>query len=804
MTWLKSYSGRLSIATALLSAALIAYQVAIMQLLSFVQWHHFANMIISIALLGFGAAGSLLSLYRKQLLQISDTLLPLLMIFSGAAMALAVELNNSRTFRFDSYLLFTDRRQWLALLMNYIFFFIPFFSGALALGIIFVKHVAAIGKFYFSNLAGSGIGAVLAAILAWFFMPANFTSAVALPAIAAGCFIISPQKKLLTLSVALCSTAFIVYKIIFPAELNLSQYKSLSRTMHLPAAQITLQKASPYGLLQVVQAEALRYAPGLSLAFSGEVPEGKAIFNNGDWYGPVTYWYERDSFHLLDYTSMSMPYVLKQRKKVLVLHAASGLFVSQALSNGADEIDAVEQHRVVAGLLKNELAGDNDSLYHRPQTKLYVTEPRTFLSAADKKYDLIQLAVAGSFGGGVGLFAMREEYSMTKEAFLKMWHLLADDGVISISAWMDYPFRNSLKTAATLIETLEAAGINQLPFHLAAVRSWGTVTFILKKSPITAADTSRVRAFCNEMSFDPLLLPGLQPHERMLFNRISDTSFFTCLDELMAGKKEKLYSDYDFHLRPATDDKPYFSQFLRWKSLPYLSGIFGSQSVSFLELGWLVAAITFLQITALAVLLIILPLFRLERGGKGKLRAFFYFSGLGIGYMFLEIVLIQKFILFLGNPVYAAAFVIAVLMLASGAGSYYSSRFDDAQADAPTYRLNLVLFVIAVLLLLYSWLLAPVLTQLTAVDAWLKLFISVFIIALPAFFMGMPFPLGLKRLAATEEKNVPWAWGINGCMSVISAAMASLLTVETGFASVLLFAACAYAISLLSLQFLKK
>ena len=426
MTWLKSYSGRLSIATALLSAALIAYQVAIMQLLSFVQWHHFANMIISIALLGFGAAGSLLSLYRKQLLQISDTLLPLLMIFSGAAMALAVELNNSRTFRFDSYLLFTDRRQWLALLMNYIFFFIPFFSGALALGIIFVKHVAAIGKFYFSNLAGSGIGAVLAAILAWFFMPANFTSAVALPAIAAGCFIISPQKKLLTLSVALCSTAFIVYKIIFPAELNLSQYKSLSRTMHLPAAQITLQKASPYGLLQVVQAEALRYAPGLSLAFSGEVPEGKAIFNNGDWYGPVTTWNERDSFHLLDYTSMKLPYILKQRKKVLVLHAASSLFVSQALSNGADEIDAVEQHRVVAGLLKNELAGDNDSLYHRPQTKLYVTEPRTFLSAADKKYDLIQLAVAGSFGGGVGLFAMREEYSMTKEAFLKMWHLLAD------------------------------------------------------------------------------------------------------------------------------------------------------------------------------------------------------------------------------------------------------------------------------------------------------------------------------------------------------------------------------------------
>lgn len=805
MSRLKSYTGRLSIATALLSVSLIAYQVAIMQLLSYVQWHHFANMIISIALLGFGAAGSLLSLWRKQLLSISDTLLPLLMIFSGAAMALAAELNNSSIFRFDSYLLFTDRRQWLALLMNYIFFFMPFFAGALALGIIFVKHVSAIGKIYFFNLAGSGFGAVLAAVLAWFFMPANFTSAVALPAIAAGCFIISPQKKLPAAMLALCSAAFIVYKIIFPAEINLSQFKGLGRTMHLPSAQITLQKASPYGLVQVVQADALRYAPGLSLAFSGDVPESKVIFNNGDWYGPVATWNERDSFHLLDYSSMALPYVLKQRKKVLVLHAASGLFVSQALSNGADEIDAVEPHRVVAGLLKNELAADNDSMYHKPQVKMHITEPRTFLSAAGKKYDLIQLPVAGSFGGGVGLFAMREEYSLTKEAFLKMWQLLTDDGVISITAWMDYPFRNSLKTAATLAETLEAAGVGPLQSYIAAVRSWGTVTFILKKSPITTADTSALRAFCNEMSFDPLLIPGLQQEERMQFNNMSDSAYFSYLDELMTGKKEKLYGDYDFHLQPATDDKPYFSQFLRWKSLPYLSGIFGSQSVSFLELGWLVAAITFLQITGLAVLLIILPLFKLGWRSKGKLWTLFYFSGLGIGYMFLEIVLIQKFILFLGNPVYAAALVIAVLMLASGAGSYYSSRFDDAfAAHVPANRLKPVLFIIAVVLLLYSFFLTPLLTQLMIAAEWLKLTMAIFIITLPAFFMGMPFPLGFKMLAAAEEKNVPWAWGINGCMSVISAALASLLTVEIGFTSVVLFAAIAYVISLLAILFLKK
>src|SRR5687768_2172648 len=188
------YRHRLMAAMALLSIALIAYQVAVIQLLSYVQWYHFANMVISVALLGFGAAGTLLTVKRNWLLQHSDTLLPVLMILCGLMMMGAVEFSLSRFARYDSYLLFTDRLQWLKLLLNSLFFFIPFMLGALALGIVFIKYVAEIGSFYFSNLVGSGIGAVTAAFLSWYFLPASLPLVMALIALVAGLLLMNGKR----------------------------------------------------------------------------------------------------------------------------------------------------------------------------------------------------------------------------------------------------------------------------------------------------------------------------------------------------------------------------------------------------------------------------------------------------------------------------------------------------------------------------------------------------------------------------------------------------------------------------------
>ena len=797
-SWASSSRLRLMVAVALLSVALIAYQLAIIQLLSYVQWYHYANMVISIALLGFGAAGTLLSLNRNRLLKHSDTLVPLLMILCSLMMAAAVEFGRNSFARFDSYLLFADRRQWLKLLISSLFYFIPFMLGALALGIVFIKYVQEIGRYYFSNLVGSGTGAVVAALLAWYFLPASLPVVMALIAMISALILLQGKKQWYLVITAVIGAAFIIYRIQKPATINLSEYKSLSRTMNLPSSRITIQKPGPYGLVHVVAADALRYAPGLSLAFNNEVPVKKAIFNNGDWFGPVDSWNTKDSTHLLDYTTMATPYLLKKRNKVLVLNAGSGLHVSHALSHGALRVDAVEPHRGVHQLLIKELAGENDSLYYRTGVKMHNTEPRSFLSATENKYDLIQLPVIGAFGGGTGLYSMREEYMLTKEAFLRMWSLLEDDGVISITAWMDYPFRYSLKIISSLTETLSNGGVGDPRMQLAAVRSWGTITFILKKTGFSTSDASVIRKFCNDYFFDPLWLPGLKTEERTLYNAISDSSFFVYADELLSGNREKLYSEYGFHIRPATDNKPYFSQFLRWKSLPQLTTIFGSQTASFLELGWLIAVINFLMVSLLAILLILLPLMKLGWRGSPKGWTVLYFSGLGAGYMLFEIVLIQKFILFFGNPVYAAAFVICSMLLSSGAGSYYSSRLFPGRVV-----IRKILLLVFLILLLYTFFLSPLLNIVAGYSDLFKLFISLPLVAFPAILMGMPFPLGMRALAAIGEKNVPWAWGINSSVSVISAALATLMAVEVGFSAVIFFAAVFYSLSMLSMYLLK-
>lgn len=800
MKGLFNYHSRLLAATGLLSVALIAYQVAIIHLLSFTQWHHFAYMIISIALLGFGAAGTFLSLKRAVLLRQSKMLLPFLMILSGALMILAIWAGNSDMFRFDSYLLFVERRRWLTLVINYLLYFLPFFCGALALGIIFTRDVSQIGKFYFSNLLGSGIGAVTAALLAWYFVPSALPAVVSIIAITAGIILFTRETHRLLIVFAAVAAGICFFRILYPVTLVSSEYKSLSRTLNLPHATVFIKKASPYGLVQVVSADALRYAPGLSLSFTGEVPVQKAVFNNGDWYGPLISWSVKDTFHLLDYTTTSLPYALKKVNNVLVLHSGTGIFVSHAISRNVSVIDAVEPHVAIADLLIHELASDNDSLFFHPSVHLHTIEPRTFLTNTKNKYNLIQLPFIGAFGGTSGLYAMREEYMLTKEAFLQMWQLLDSEGAISITAWMDYPFRNPLKITSTIAEVMDEIKISNPGMHLAAVRNWGTITFLLKKSPLSENEINTIIKFCDHYYFDPVLLPGISAGEKTRYNAMSDTSFFKYMDQILSGKvkREAFYKEYDFHLRPATDNKPYFSQFLRLKSLPRLSALFGMQSVPFIELGFIISALTVVQISLLAILFIILPLFKIGWQGKSRLWTFLYFSGIGIGYMFLEIVLIQKFILFLGNPVYAATMIIGIMMLGSGIGSLASSYF-----PVNSKVIKLIFFGIVLLLLFYSFFLPSLLENISGFSVFSRICIFTVLIIIPAFLMGFPFPSGLKLLSGIEEKNIPWAWGINGCMSVISASLASLIAVEAGFTIIMMLASVAYGVSLCSLLLLK-
>ena len=783
-------SPRIPFAIGLLSVANIAFQLSLMQILSLVQWHYFAYMVISMGLLGFGAAGTCIALFRTWMLDRFTWIVPVAMILAGLSMGLVVPLSQMPSVRFDTMLLFADPTQLWRLLLTYLLFFLPFFGSALAIGLVYVKYVQHIGQLYFADLFGSGMGGLLVLGLFWWFVPQQLPAVIAVLPVIAG-FILIPKAHIRYGILAIAAMLLITMNIYVPT-LHMSQFKSLQKTLDLPEVEITHTRRSPFGLMQVVASPVLRYAPGLSLNYQQEVPVRKAIFNNGNWFGPVIGRNEEDTATVLDYTTAALPYRMQSREKVLVLNAGTFEDVLQAITQKAGLATAVEPNTVATGLLSNELASETDSLLLHPAVQVHHRSARNYLMLDTIRYDLITLPMIDAFGGMAGLNALQEQYTLTQEAFTQMWHLLSPTGVISVSTWMDYPFRNPLKVLATLVEMLEAQGIQYPERHIASVRSWGTITFCAKKTPLTEEEIQKIRSFCEEMSFDPVILPHLQAEERSAFNALQDSSFFSYVDQILSPQRAAFYQDYDFNIRPATDNRPYFSQFFRWSSFFKLQEIFGSQAVPLYEIGYLVVIITLVQVVIAAILLIVLPLFRIGWRGGHKGWTLLYFSGLGLGYMFVEIVLIQRFHLYLGHPIYAVSAVISTLLVCSGIGSFLSSRLSPDRK-----KLWALTLIIGVLLLVYAFGLTPVLQSTIAFPWVVKIPLAFLLIALPAVLMGLPFPLGLRWLSVQNELQAPWAWGVNACLSVISAVLAMVITVEWGFMGVMILAALAYLMAFL-------
>ena len=242
--------------------------------------------------------------------------------------------------------------------------------------------------------------------------------------------------------------------------------------------------------------------------------------------------------------------------------------------------------------------------------------------------------------------------------------------------------------------------------------------------------------------------------------------------------------------RPAIIE-PYFSQYIKWSNLKRLAQFFGNRSLPFFEIGYLLVIITLIQISIASFVLILLPLFKIGWKGKSKAGIILYFGGIGLGYMFVEMVFIQRFMLYFGNPVYAASAVITSLLIFSGLGSYHSNYFTRYKK-----RLLMIFIFIVLILFAYSFVLTPVLQQTVHVNLFLKLLIVFLITAPLAFCMGIPFPAGLSQISKMNSAWIPWAWGINGCVSVISTALATVVAVEMGFTWVMLFAALAYCLPL--------
>lgn len=768
---------RILFAVFAVSMALIAFEISLLSVLSITQWSHFASLVISVALLGFGAAGTVLALARRRMLDRFDRIVPVLLNLCAISLALVIPLSQTGIARFDSYLIFVESEHMLGLASTCLILAIPFLLGALAIGLCFVRYTDYVGRVYLWNLVGSGLGGGLAVGLMWFVEPQAIAPLCGLIA-ASGSVVLTAVRRFHAGWLSLIAAAVCIAGFLSPAELSRSQYKSISRALDLPNASIVHRDLSPLGPVEVVSAPALRSAPGLSLRFDGEVPVHRLAFVHGDPAGSLASPESPASDHL-DYTTRALPFELDSVATALILKAGSGEAVRHAVSRGAEDVRAVEPHRGLTGLWSGGL----------DRTKVVNHDPRTWLDRDRSQYDLIVLPPFGSFGGTVGLEEAAEDYLLTREALQAAWDRLGPTGIMTVSVWLDYPYRAPLQVLSSLVDAMSER-VDTLDQHLVAVRSWADVTFAVSRAPLSSDQSAAVRAFCNRAGFDPLLLPGIESAERIRYNALSDETLLDHVDALIGGERDAFVSGYPFHIGPVTDDRPYPVRYLRWGRLPELIRTFGDSTTPFFGLGLFLAALTFAQAIVLSLLLIVAPLVIVRSVRRGGMRTLLYFSGLGVGYLLIEIVFIHRFTLFLGTPVYAAAAVIAAMLIGSGIGSHFSGRFAPGARVAAAAASCVV-----AILLIYIPFLQVIFDAAISLDLSWRGLIALAAIIPPAFLMGFPFPIGLRTVAEKNDAQVPWAWGVNGFLSVVGASAAGLVAMEFGFSAVMIVGAASYVLA---------
>ena len=797
----------LGLAVSLVSAAALAYEILLTRLFAIIQWHHFAYMIISVALLGYGAAGTMVTLLRPRLEQYPA------LVFASAAAAFGVTSMGcfllAQALPFNALEFLWDVRQPLWLLVMYMLLFVPFFLAAVCVCLAFTRYAAQARRVYAFDLVGAALGS-LGVIFALFAVkPAMVLGCVAaLAAIAAGLFWLSAGGRPRAAALAPLTLALVAFVAAqTPAgQLRMSPYKSLSKALEVMGAEVQAERSSPLGQLTVVESNAVpfRHAPGLSLSAPQPPPDQLGLFTDGEGFSALNrYDGSRDSLVYVDYLTSALPYHLTGAPRVLVLGAGAGTDVLQALYHGAPTVDAVELNPQMADLVERDFGEFSGRPYSRPGVSLHIAEARSFAAASRDHFDVIQFGPLDAFGASAaGLYALNESYHYTVEALQRYLMRLQPGGYLVMTRWVDLPPRDALKLFATAVVALEKQGVRDPGARLAMIRNWNTATLIVKNGELTPQDIARLREFCRSRGFDLVWHPGMRAGDADIYNRLQQPYFHEGAVALLGGQRADFIERYKFNIAPATDDRPYYFNFFRWKTLPELLQLRDRGGLPLLDWGYPLLIATLAQALVLGAALILLPLARLRGPGARivagvQWRTAAYFAALGTGFMFVEIAFIQKFVLFLGHPLYAVAVVLFAFMLCAGLGSLLSQHL--ARVAAPGFLL-LVPPIAAIVLLcgVYLIWLPGAINALIALPDAARIAITVLLILPLGLSMGMPFPLGLEALGARTPSLVPWAWGISACASVAGAVLASVLAIHAGFNAVLMVAVILYVSTLAS------
>lgn len=796
------------IAIALLSASVLAYEVLLTRLFSIVLWHHFAYMIISAAMLGYGASGTLLTLLEEKIAPHFGA------VYVMAAAALAVLMPAAfllaQQVPFNPLELLWDNTQPAKLLAVYLLMMLPFFCGGLGIGLVFLHFGKQASRIYAFDILGAGLGSLGVIVVLFLVPPHQVLSALtALALLAAAIAVVELKVRPKWLMELFVGLAVLVAVALPDIQVHSSAYKDLNQAMNIAGAWVVEERTSPLGQITVVENTRvpLRHAPGMSLNATMEPPPQLGVFVDGDGPSALTK-FDGNLAPLgyLDQLTSALPYHIlathkEGRPRVLVLGAGAGSDVLQALYHGSVAVDAVELDRNVTGLVQQRFRDFAGNLYEQPGVQVYEAEARGFVNTHRERYDLIQVALLDSFGtASAGLYGLSENYLYTVEALQAYLGRLAPDGMLAVTRWLTLPPRDALKLFATAVSALERSGVPNPASRLVMIRGWKTVTLLVKNSAFTAREIAAIKEFNRARFFDPAWYPGMRANDANRYNILSQPYFFEGAVALLSPQRQDFIDRYKFYIEPATDDRPHFFRFFKWNAAAEIFSLREQGGMSLFDWSYPLLVATLVQALAASVLLILAPLAlsRCRRTLPGAPVAL-YFLAIGFAFMFMEIAFIQKFVLFLSHPLYAVAVVLCAFLVFAAAGSRLAGNWPNTRWQAAN-KVTIAVIAMAVLALFYLAALPWLFQALIHLPDAAKIFISVALIAPLAMCMGVPFPTGMMRLASTDEQAIPWAWAINGFASVVGAVLATLLAIHLGFAAVILLAVLIYGLACAALR----
>jgi len=772
-----------------LSALLL--EVNITRIFSVTLWYYFGFLAISLALLGTAAAGVFCYLFPDRL--VGDDYAKYLTGFSLLfAVATPIAIGAHLIIDLSRYSIL-DVQFYLALSMELLLLFVSFFCAGMCITIALFRYNEQIGTVYFGDLVGASLGSLLVVPLLYHFSAPAITFAVSMGACAAACLFSRDLRirPLWILSAVMTMLSLILFlgndRLGLLRVTTVKSYSSRAFAQtHEPRK--VFEKWSPICRVTV-------FAPRWK-AFGDQRHERMRVESDA---GAPTYLHQFDGdFSKLDYVKgdpQQVVYRLKSNGHVLVIGSGGGVDVLAALLFAQKRITAVDVNPVIVRLVRQVYADYIGRIFEDPHVTLQVAEGRNFVAGSSEHYDVIQITAIDTWAAAAsGAYMFNENSLYTIEAVRDYITHLKPDGVLSVTRY--YYWDEALRLTNMFIEHLVQNGLGDVGRRLIIVsqtrEQYRRATVLVKNGVFSPEESASVLAAAKQYDFSVVYAPYVDPTdlESSDYSRL----FRSLIDPQAYGlsARAELVKTYPKNLTPPTDDRPFFF-FMRYFrdifrpdpedhpsrqiALPLLYGMF----VTFGLFG---------------LLTIFLPLYLSRnvdiRRAPYRLRSLTYFVGLGVGYILIEISLIQRLTIFLGHPTYSFVVVLTTLLCSSGLGSLASGIW---MAGPSPRKLLVVLAGILVIVLFYILFVYNTFTSLMWLDKPLRILLAVLTIFPSGFLMGMCFPMGMQIVRRFHEHLVPWGWGVNGAFSVFGSICSLVLALNFGFKAMMGVGGAFYALA---------